>query len=581
MGMYGRAKEAADEAMSKLDKVAPSSEHKYRQSIITLRGNIAKERQDAVVRRLAKEEDEDRRQTLIQAARLAATKAKTNYIHLLPRDVLINIAEHGLAVKMATVCRDWRASVTSQAGLWERLTVGGKRPVAKAKLWMERSRGRIIELKVESSFDASRFGKELTDMLEKSVGGMRRFIVDTERLTPLMLHLKERFLELERLELRQLDSREFWPAEIRADRPDLGLLHPNARNLKHLRLKDICFVKTDDKSPRLSAPEFGDQFTRVESAHFTGCRISNRTPKHVELLASFPAIRKFSLSQMDPPWGEQYPTEDEPTVTVDSLVSYAEDEYIDVGIRFAHVNAPSLLSLDFWGSRYRHPGTGILDQILAPGLAAARPNLISLDIGKCPFDQNRLLGVLADLPKLKFLNVSCCGIDNAFLAGLERKNDGRLPELQALSIAGNDQITAGAVRDLVYSRLPPDARPTTRPVVPMKRTSSFLPTAPRTKTVKQPPASLTPVSQSSSQPSLPSIQWLVLDSCERIDPDAAPLLRKKVRFVSHWLGTPVEARIRGKGRWAWDGDWQESCGNGDDNVCQLRKVQGVSSVFPA
>ena len=55
---------------------------------------------------------------------------------------------------MAMVCRDWREVLCSQPSLWKSLSVGKGRSIEKAKCWMERSKGRIMNLRIEEGFDA-------------------------------------------------------------------------------------------------------------------------------------------------------------------------------------------------------------------------------------------------------------------------------------------------------------------------------------------------------------------------------------------------------------------------------------------
>ena len=150
MSLYAKALESLDIAVS----LATSQPALVQRTLTNLRQSILRDRAEANRRRLDRETDESRRQALLETARLQAKKAKINFIQHLPRDVLVCIAEQGLAVKMAMVCREWRDVVCSQPSLWKSLTVGRGRSIAKAKLWMERSKGRILELRIEQGFDS-------------------------------------------------------------------------------------------------------------------------------------------------------------------------------------------------------------------------------------------------------------------------------------------------------------------------------------------------------------------------------------------------------------------------------------------
>lgn len=573
MKSYAAALEALDKAVS----LAPPQPPSVRQTLTKLYALILDDRSDTNRRRLARETDDARRQALLDAARSQAKKAKSNYIHLLPRDVLVSIAEQGVAVKMGMVCKKWREVVCSQPGLWNTLSIGKGRAVAKAKIWMERSQGRIKQLKIEEGFDASCRTQLLVEVLGECLRQVKSLILILKEPKGVLEELQGRFGQLRQLVLK-LDKNGGQAHRNRPALPDLRLSPPFAHSLRHVELEDFC-VNLPLRYPT-HQPGARWILASAEILRMSGCTIEGDRGEPIDVMQLSPAALEieFSHTHWRNPTQASQPVQEEKMLEHKSLTSYKETGEITT-IRFKHLKTPNLTSLDFGSSNFPS-NVGVLNQILAPGLALALPNLSSLDIGRCALEQVRLLAVLACLPRLKFLNVSFCCLDNAFLAALERK-DGQedlLPHLTALSIAGNNTITAGAVKDLVDSRLPPALRRIPQIRAPPKRTSSFLPSAPsQSQPVTSTPSESDP-SPSSTQSPLPSITWLNLDSCERIDHAAARFLLKRVRFVSNVFGAIAYDRVRGKGAWAWDGDWTEKCGNGEENVCQLRKVPGMSSV---
>lgn len=380
---------------------------------------------------------------------------------------------------------------------------------------------------------------------------------------------------------------------------DLGLLPSFASALRHVELFSLSLDPSFDfptpsaRSADSPIRKHDRRFEKVKTVRLERCCLAGDSNDHTLILKLCPAAQHLTL--LGNSWRQGvsvYPSQTHAkSFTHESLSSYSENGRPDGGIRFQHLKTPSLTALDFYSCGFIGPNERILHQILAPGLSLARAQLTSLDIGKNDVGHDDLMVALAELPKLRFLGVSFCPLGNRFLDTLQRKEEenGLVPHLTALSIAGNPDITAGAVRDLVTSRLPPELRILrTRPVVPPKRSSSFLPSgarpnqsatdAPETEPSRSRSQSQ-PQSSSQHAPGLSCITWLNLDACDRIEAGAAALLRKNVRFVSNVFGNQVvEDRIRGKHAWAWDSDGSEDCGDGQADACQLRPVAGEPRV---
>lgn len=574
MNMYAAALSALETAVS----LAVNQDQSTTETLTRLRQSILRDRSRTNRRRLARETDEHRRQTLIETARRQALKAKSNYIHLLPRDVLMCIADQGVAVRMGMVCKDWRESVCSQPGLWSCLTFGMGRSVMKARMWMERSQGWIRELTFTADFDVSKT-EELVGVLKGCLGGVEILTITGSESTgtgTVVNALRGRFSHLRKLVVRNRPNGK--KGQIFSSLY-LDLLVNGAKGLRHIEIGDVRLDMSNPgnrsdsnlhSTPVTETPP--DTLDQLDTIRLNNCSIVSSRESLVDVLRRCPAIRDVSLTNSY--WvGPYHPGSSQEvmlSLELPNLEKYAGPRHLEV-VSFERIRAPRLMSLDLAGYH------NVLNEIRAPGLLLARPNLTSLDIGASSVDQEHLLDVLADLPKLRFLNVSYCGLDNGFIEALARTDNPLLPQLTALSIAGNETIRPATVRDLVNSRLPPSLQfrhPQSAKTI--KRVSSFLPSQPNQLPTATP--ILNPViSQSNSQANLRNLTWLNLDHCQQIDDTVARLLRKRVRFVtaaSTFVAT-VDNRIRGKGDWAWDADWTERCGNGEDNVCNLMRVPGT------
>ncbi|WVQ62139.1 uncharacterized protein L199_000277 [Kwoniella botswanensis] len=369
--------------------------------------------------------------------------------------------------------------------------------------------------------------------------------------------------------------------------------------------------------------------THLSSIHtlrLKDCHIYAAWTDPTELLCHFPSLENLEMINVN--WDSTYLLAD-PTsrgykwnqirsargldMTLNDLKSFSISGSIrNLGLYDIH--APNLQHLDLWTV---HPigSTSIAPLITTPGLKDALDNLLSLDIGRCTIDLDDLRDILPKLPQLKFLNVSYCPLDNKFLEALERQNKGSdlVPNLMGLSIAGNTEITSGPLKRMILSRTPRGIK-SIKPKEVVKKGNPFRPLAPVVKPSSSPFGSSKPASSKSqtsrsqsskksfapdsipSTPSssnsnkvdliqtnetekekgepLPSIQWLCIDNCDRIEREFIDHIKSKVKYISNAYSTNmVEARIRGKGRYSWKLEWDMDCGEGEGG-CHLRKIPG-------
>lgn len=591
-----------------------------------LRSNIIVDKDVQERAQADKDEGERARQ---EAIREAARKARINYIHRLSPDVLLSIAEHGsvdqpgFVSKMAGVCKSWRGILVNQKGLWTKLVLGKRRVTDKVKTFTERTEGKIMEISITVDFDTSKT-EDVAKALRSVLKTVRRLTIisDKQTIETLLHRWKGRFRHLEYLNIQHV----FNPArayDIPVSAPDIvcGLLDGEASSLRHLQLDGLGFSQkkngptlVDTQATAVSTIAEEDEvvdpvrwtdqplhLASIRNLSLVRCIVVSAWPdlsdlvRHTPLLTTFTTEQTTTLPMPDfSDWVTGWQARGR-AIILPNLNSYSATSYTTL-IQFADVTVPALQYVDLW----KASPFGLSDRLAAHGLNAARPSLTSLDLGHCVLDQNELLGVLAKLPGLKFLNVSYCALDNTFLDALQRKGNPEtdlLPNLTALSIAGNLEITSGSLRHLVLSRLPGGLKRTRsissatsstrgsafRPKAPPSRVSPFAPSRPKPATVIVAPiparagptsAVAQPPSSSSHDANMPSIMWLCIDHCERIESEAPDALRKKVRFVSHNLSAkPTEMRIRGKGRWAWDAEFTGDCGQGESG-CMLRRTPG-------
>lgn len=92
----------------------------------------------------------------LQKALDARKKLFTAHITQLPIEVFGEIArmvvedDHTALIPLLQVCKCWRVVIENTPHLWAKLILTSRRPRPKAKLWIERTKGRVTELVVRS-----------------------------------------------------------------------------------------------------------------------------------------------------------------------------------------------------------------------------------------------------------------------------------------------------------------------------------------------------------------------------------------------------------------------------------------------
>lgn len=469
----------------------------------------------------------------VEAAREAAAKAELSFAHLLSADVLFLVAEAavesdpGIGLRMGAVCRAWRDTMLASSSAWSHLVLGRRRPLAKTRLWAERSRGRIKRLTISTPPGVEH--ADIARALQPHVGNVE--------------HLKFRYGNVptayfvEWHQLLRVKTLRVVGRRVGCLATDLDILAPEAN------VTVIDYTGPDGNLPPLQSMLLHSMFRR---------------PGNAEQLASLHTLRANVGSMLDPRWlktlSEIAPQMREVTMGCNTVANHGE---LHDPFSFEHLErldipdrAGTLLLLRYMSvpalthfSCYGWEGSGMIRHLREPGLP--RSKLVYLDIGNNAMLQDDLIDLLPELPSLRFLNVSFCSLDNGFMEALEAGEDTLLPNLEALSIAGHDDISAGPLRRMVLSRMP-GSKPRKNKPAPVK-VSAFAPTRRR--------AAVAPVEPEPSPESrnVAQLRWLNVDMCNNpnMDPAVLASLRKRLRFLSNHNSKNME-RIQGRGMFAWD-----------------------------
>nr|XP_018267243.1 uncharacterized protein I303_01228 [Kwoniella dejecticola CBS 10117]OBR89401.1 hypothetical protein I303_01228 [Kwoniella dejecticola CBS 10117] len=577
-------------------------------------------------RRAAQSADEKRK---VELGNLAAKKAQMNFIHLLSPDIIINIAEtgsvdnYGFIHKMAGVCRNWRDILSNTGTLWNTLILGKKRVLERVKYHIERTRGNIREIIVKSDFEIFRL-TDIDQLLKPHLKNVKRLTIDGD-VTKFSRHWQGDFHHLEYLKVKSTsyEATDLVHRLLAFDADQLQELDLEGGRYEHifnaeldrtLQLQEPANQMISTNDPPFWTEHAPKHLSSIHTLRLRNCWITAAYPDHSELICHFPRLETFEMVNVN--WDSNSALIDTTSkayawaqrrkpleIDLIHLTSYNLSGQIR-NLGLGEIHAPNLRHLDLWSA---HPlgSSSIAPHLGTPGLADALPNLLSLDIGRCTIDFDALKGILKQTPSLKFLNVSYCSLGNTFLEALERHGTEKdlLPNLMALSIAGNSEITSGAIKRFVLSRTANGLKTAARPVE-TKKGGAFRPSAPiksafgpsKHSTTSQSQSQQVRPSQSRSaqistpaesafsnidqpQKILPSIQWLCLDNCDNVEPEMVDFLRRKVRFISNLYSTNiVEARVRGKGRWDWTMEYDIGCGTGETG-CHLRRKPGSKDGF--
>lgn len=542
-------------------------------------------------------EYEENRRRLQALEELIAEKAKNNYIHLLPRDVVIMICQTGmergdsaLQVKMAAVNKQWREWINSDAGLWQTLKLGQKKPIVKTRLWMERSQGRLRRLIIDPKFDREHFpalraelgsnAAEHLDALEVQQHVFKDVRLGFQKFFRNLRHLTLAFDERSRSERdRSIPDLLAEPDEVENRQPlqelvvegPLPMLLPPAGSLHMAELRNC---------DRLQWATIRKLYLK----HFAVVRPAAWGARSLGFLGRMRDVEEIGLvSVVDYPEAghvlDQQETDHAPVV-LERLWRYTEQDRRGITrCPFSTISTPNLTHLALCNFR-----GNVWHSLIDTNLYRVLPNLVYLDVSNNCLLEHRLLEVIHHTTSLRYLGVSGCPVGPAFLEALIRtdnEEDSLLPNLTALSIGCNEELPGVLLKDVVISRLPRHLKGSLQKKLqtaqkapePPKIRSAFAPKL--SSKVKQQPASVAPPSTQTTaantdKPDLARLTWLCLDGCNGLDAELVGALQKRVRTVLWSSAAKDEDRLRGQGRYAWDAEYGTDC----TSDCHLRRTPG-------
>lgn len=504
----------------------------------------------------------------------AERKAGMCFTHLLTPDILYLVAGAGtrddpdFALRMAGVCGDWRAVVLGQSSLWSHLRLGRRRPVSKAALWIDRSRGRLKIVEV---------GEHVPAAEHQSLAAILAPVAHRVERAHFVLLTVSHYIDAWKGKCRALRTLKIHSDYRLSLFSMLGILHPDARP----EVVEMTSTPAPAQQPQHSfarhaqfdlpagSPVSLSQLAQLKTLRFGSVSIHSQEPWVLQLAQAALKLQTLELRGLSYTLAA---VQEEPV----SLEHLTRLEVCDRTGLLAPTTTLVTPNLTHYGAYNWHPrllpGPGPILNIL-DNIRGLPRTLTSLDIGRTAFVQSDLIALLREFENLRFLNVSFCGIDNDFLEALA--TGGLLPSLTALSVAGHDTLSSGPLRRLVLHRLGIAPKKKT---APLSRRSAFAPTrkapSPSEKAKAEAEAKATEKEEEEAKKNLVPITWICVDQCNHYDMNVDILLslRKHVRFLSSHNGQVVEDRIRGRGAYAWDADdFGAACMGNGEGGCQLRK----------
>lgn len=378
------------------------------------------------------------------------------FIHRLPDDILLEIARHGLSLnedlpaKMGKVCRRWRSLILNTPSMWSSLCLRRNKAVEKAKVYVERSRDNLTTLVIAE--DLTDDFVMVMDVLKTTIPKLRRCQIDVAcaglRLRRIIRFARGlRYLSLSRSEIHL---------------PSLSHL-TQLETLKLSRPHGLLF-ESDWVSNDTPTQEFLD----LKTLQIEWDADSPTLLLQASVLSMLKAISRICDLELKSRNGMVFEElrRNEPTTEVVTLqaVRFSVPGFFRCWPANTEMRPISLPMVEHLDLRYNPPS--VCKTILSDSVPTLS-NLTYLDISHIGSLSGRhdcfplsMIDTLRKMDSLRYLNVSFTDLTDAFFEALTpttEKDDFVLPTLIALSAAGNPQLTAAPIRDLVMSRLGPDA----------------------------------------------------------------------------------------------------------------------------
>ncbi|GBE77754.1 hypothetical protein SCP_0106360 [Sparassis crispa] len=419
--------------------------------------------------------------------------------------------DHAQVISLAQVCSDWRFTILDTPSLWGTLVLSNKNPAKKAKVWRERSRGRLVALSLRDRLtDAEWVLKALKYI---PLDTLRTLNVDTISLHTVRKHLSGLTCDV----LRGLDV-------LSITRCPPSSFIEAGMQLRVLSVSDSHFVWT----------AAADHLTRLEEFTFDGAFRSDARPHLLWLLHQNPALRLLSLGFLSN--AEQL--EAASVRTLPALISLPSLTDVDIRHHDQNMNnvfqtlvAPNLRTLHFARGR-----TGLDEALQHLSRNGCTKSLTELRIQRCALSANVLIQFLRETVALQTLEWSYVGDGQANVVlealaepGIHRAAPAVQEENGAIKGAG---ILCPSLRQVNFSQCP-DIKG--GPVVRLVKTR--LPV----QVVSDPAGkAIAEVPKGSVVP----IETIIVDGCPAVGADILPWLRSNVRVVSCVYMTKQDAKWR-------------------------------------
>lgn len=435
--------------------------------------------------------------------------AKKSFYHFgtLPVEIATNIfslalEDHAFLVVLAQVCQDWRRIVLSTPALWTTLSLSRKQPAAKAKIWAERSRGFLKELHIRTG-DAKTIWA-LSALKFLPLDSLRCLTIDEADLAEISEHLPVMSPSF----IANLET--FWATNFPVNSP------ATARLYEEPEIRWQCFVA---KKIAVNWYILADHCTNLRHLTCHGWFKPNDLPDLRWLLHSNPNLETLSLSFPENGNAHLIPRPDtephNPPTHIDlphlKEVSFS-GAFLPTYDLLSSLQLPQLRTLHLSMCK------GLLDpclqHVLSSGVAAS---LVELQIKICVIaDMDLLLKILRAATLLESFQLQhIAGVGPIVNALSEPTSDGSSPEptLPCTKLHSVDFSYCADVRDGGIIRL-----------------------------VKARSKSPSTEGSESGDNSVASLQSLIIDGCDYVDPGIIAWLRQQVPSVSCQYTTKKQAR---------------------------------------
>lgn len=347
-------------------------------------------------------------------------------------------SDHSLVLTVASVCSTWRSVVLAGPSFWSTLVLTKKHPAKKAKLWIQRSGGRILCLKfVQGCLSDRKFSQSFQGLLWETLRALDTEVDIKEIIAP----VGDKILQLDQLRITDAGSA----------RTLLNLLHRvRTQNLdlrgERIQFHEVRQILSDCRtlSFHVSGQFHVSDIVRTISENrslttlsisVTGYRTMDMTPSELaETTFEFPNLQQLDLRSNS--WLLTLLCH----ATMSSLVSLTLSELVGIGDQLANFLV-------------HHPTTSLtnlkISRCIAPhlqltSLLRASPQLRTVVMEGIP-DINEVVEFLAATPPDLTQAPPCPLLENLNLTSCASLRSGPIVRLVKGRVTNEDVATIGAL----------------------------------------------------------------------------------------------------------------------------------------